>query len=62
MLWTIASIAILVMTLVMTVAVIKDQRKKGKNGFMSIVTGCFTGGFFGAFLFGILGIVAIVIS
>ncbi|MCT8466998.1 hypothetical protein KZO85_00205 [Chromohalobacter canadensis] len=62
MLWLIASIAIFVMAIVMAVTAMKDQRKKGKNGFVSFMVGCFTGGFFGAFLYGILGVVAIIAS
>ncbi|MCT8469431.1 hypothetical protein KZO85_12630 [Chromohalobacter canadensis] len=59
MLWGIASVAIAVIAIIVTVRAMQDQRQKGKNGFISFIVGCFVGGFFGAFLFVILGIVAI---
>lgn len=62
MLWTIASIVIFILAIVVALNAMKDQRQKGKGSFSSFVIGCFTGGFFGGFLFLLLGVAAIFVN
>lgn len=62
MLWVIASVLIFILSAVVSVNAMKDQRKKGKGGFSSFVIGCFVGGFFGGFLFIVMGAVALFVN